>query len=426
MEDKLKVKIIVSTKKDSYEAGREITEKILQQFNEKPNFILLYATGHYQINNGFEALLKGVWEKLPDETKLIGGAVNGFITNQGCFAQGVVAFVVKYDKMNVIMSCGKNTKRNPKKAANQFVKEIKENTKDAYPNKILITNISSLEVPTSSDKSTDPVIKSKITAKMVIFMLKFLQKTKQKGFGREDEVLEEISKKLPDFNIIHGSSASIMTPAVNQQIYYKKALTESVVGLSIETDLNINLDYANAAEETDIKFNITKISRDKLIIKKINNKAALPEFLRLMGWTKEDFEKAKWIEVASKYPLGYYKNDKISIRTIMMIMGNYLGCLAKVQNNDVFVLKMTKEKMVNSVDKLLKPEKPEFALFNSCVARQGLLGVKTFDVHKKLKDYFDEKPFLITYAAGEGLKKSNQPLIYQNESIMSAIFEKNN
>ena len=45
-------------------------------------------------------------------------------------------------------------------------------------------------------------------------------------------------------------------------------------------------------------------------IKKINNKPALSEFLRLMNWTRDDFEKMKWADITSRYPLGYYKNNK--------------------------------------------------------------------------------------------------------------------
>ena len=57
----------------------------------------------------------------------------------------------------------------------------------------------------------------------------------------------------------------------NYQFLNKDVVTESMVCLAIETDLDFNLDYANAAENTDIKFKITKISKDRHIIKKIKS-----------------------------------------------------------------------------------------------------------------------------------------------------------
>jgi hypothetical protein len=419
----LKVVVETTKEKDAYKAGKELTNKILQNLNDKPDFILLYCIGRYENYGGIQNLLKGLWENLPQDTKLIGGLVNGFITRQGCYAEGAVALAVKYDDMHIAVSYGKNTKRNPKKAAKQFVKNIKVNAKNTYKHKLLLTNISGMEIPKSS--GDNPIIKSKIGGKIIPIMLKIMQKTKQKGFGREDELLKEISKQLPDYEIIHGSNGSVVDFSKNHQFLNKQVLTESVVGLLIETDADYFLNYANAAEETDIKLKITKISKDRRIIKKINNKHALSEFLRLMNWTMQDFERVKWVDITSKYPLGYYKNNKIFLRTILMIMGNYLGCLCEVEENEVFIAKMSTDKMVDSVNELLKPEKPDFGFFTSCIARQGYLGPKIFQVQEKLKKYFQEKPFLLIYVGGEGLKKQGEEISILNETITCAIFEKN-
>jgi len=418
-------KVVVETtkEKDAYKAGKELTNKILQSLNDKPDFILLYCTGHYQVNGRLEPLLKGVLENLSEDTKLIGGTVNGFMTNQGCYPEGAVALAAKYDNMHIAVSYGKNTKRNPKKAAKQFVKNIKTNKKDTYKHKLLITNISGIEVPKSSGNSQ--IIKSKIGGKLMPSILKIMQKIKQKGFGEEYKLLKEISKQLPDFEIIHGTNGSLVDMSQNYQFFNKQVLTGSIVGLLIETDTNYFLNYANAAEETDIKLKITKISKDRRIIKKINNKPALSEFLILMNWTMQDFEKAKWIDITSRYPFGYYKNNKIFLRPILMIMGDYLGCLCEIEENEAFIAKMSTDKMVESVNELLKPEKPEFGFFTSCIARQGFLGPKIFQVQEKLKKYFQEKPFLLIYVGGEAIKKQGEELDYLNETLTCAIFEKN-
>jgi hypothetical protein len=142
-----------------------------------------------------------------------------------------------------------------------------------------------------------------------------------------------------------------------------------------------------------------------------------------MNWSEEYFEKTKWVDTTSRYPLGYHKNNKIFLRPILMIMGDYMGCLTKIESNDIFMAKMSSSKMVDSVDNLLKYNNPKFGYFISCVARQGFLGAKVFQVQEKLKNYFQDKPFLLLYGGGEGIKKSGQEVDYLTETITSAIFE---
>ncbi len=417
----LKVVVETTKEKNSYKAGEDLTNKILKKLDDTPDFILLYSTGEYKLKGGFEELMDGIWKNLPVDTKLIGGTINGFLTNRGCYARGAVAIAVKCDKMYATVSYAKNTKRNPKKAASQFVKDIKSNIKNKYKNKLLITNISGIEVPNSSGDNR--IIKSKIGGKIMLGMLKIMQRTKQKGFGREDEILREISKKLPDFETIHGSNGTTLDMSQNYQFFNKQVLTESIVGLVIETDMDYFLNYANAAEKTEIKLNITKISKDRHIIKKINKKPALSEFLRHMGWSLDDFEKAKWVDITSKYPLGYHKNNRIFLRPILMVIGDYLGCLSQIEKNEIFVAKMSTDKMVESIKQLLKPEKKEFGFFTSCIARQGFLGPRIFQVQEILKDYFKEKPFLLIYTTSEAIKKQNQELEFLNETVACTILK---
>jgi len=408
--------------KKPYKAGLELTKEIINYFNDQPDIILLYCTGHIKSKKDHELLLKGIWEKLSDNTKVIGCDVNGFITNNGCFAKGIVALAIKADNIKVTCSFGKNTKRNPKKAAKQFLKNIKSDENNKFKHKLLVTNISGMEMPKSG--SSSPIIKSKIVGNFILILLKIIQKLKQQGFPRDDEILKYISKELSDFDIIYGASGSLVNMSENYQFYNKEVLRESIVGLIIETNDNYFLDYANAAEETKIKLNITKLSKDKHIIKNLNNKPALSEFLKVMNWKMDDFEKAKWIDITSKYPFAYYQNGKIFLRPILMISGDYLGCLAQIEKNNIFLVKMSRDKMVESVDELLYPKKPDFGLFTSCIARQGFLGVKVFQVQEKLKNYFQEKPFLLIYTGGEGIKKQNQDIEYLNETITCTIFNR--
>jgi len=422
----LKAAVGTSTKKNSYEAGIDVAEKVLKKLKDKPDFILLFCTGDYEKSGGYEKLLEGIWKILPEGTQLVGGLTNGFLNTDGCFAAGVTALAVSYPNMNIVIGSGKNTKRNPKKAANQCIKMIESGLENKYTNKILFSFISAIEIPKTKSGESSPIIKSRIMGKIMPGMLSLMQKTSQKGFGREDEILKELSNKLPDFNIIHESTISMINTSLNYQFFNKKVLTESVICLAIESDLNFNMNFANAAEKMDVEFKITKVSKDKHFIKKINRKPAFPEFLRIMNWSEQDLEQTKWVDTTSRYPLSYYKDDNIFLRPILMITGNYLGCLGKIESNNIFMAKMSSSKMIESIDELLTSNNPELGFFVSCVARQGFLGSKVFQIQEKLQQYFQDKPFLLLYGGGEGLKKSGQEVDFLTETITSAIFEKSN
>ena len=82
----LKAGVGLSRKWDAREAGREVAESALEKLDgEKPKFFLLFSTIHYEKYGGFQELLNGVWEVLPEGTPLIGGTVAGFMNNYGCF-----------------------------------------------------------------------------------------------------------------------------------------------------------------------------------------------------------------------------------------------------------------------------------------------------------------------------------------------------
>ena len=145
-----------------------------------------------------------------------------------------------------------------------------------------------------------------------------------------------------------------------------------------------------------------------------------------MGWTKEEeLHEDRWLVTSLKYPFSYQKNNKTCLRCIGMILGNYLGFMNKVDNTEITMANMSREKMVEIVDKVLNVNKPFFGYFSSCIVRQGFLGIRVFEVQEKLKNYFQGKPFLVVYSGGESIKKPNQKIEYLNLTFTSAIFGDN-
>lgn len=420
----LEVNVFASSNKDAEIAGREVAEAISKKLKQKPTFAMLFCTGHYEENNGLRKILDSVYSSLPVNTPLVGGIIAGFVTKKGCYARGVSVLTVSYPNMNISIGIGKNTKRNPKKAARQCSTMIKKGLKGNYKTKIIFSLVSGAEMPHIPGLSDATNIKSKLFAKLMVSMFSFAQKTAQKGFGGEQEVLEEIIKELPDFNLIHGSSINSYTLENNYQFFNKEILKEAVACLAIETDLNLDLQSAHGGEKTNINFKITDISKDRLFIKKINEKPALPEFLRLMNWTKESFEKEKLIDIIGRYPLTFEKNGKIFLRPIGAFIGNYIGAMSKLEKDEIFITKISEYDIINSIDEITVPDNPQFGYMVSCIGRQGILGLKIFQSQEKMKNYFKDKEFLVIYTAAEGTKKPGEELDFFNLTITSAIFSK--
>jgi hypothetical protein len=107
-------------------AAEEVITQALSKLTHPPKFVLLFSTIHYEKSNGFKKILDAVYEHIPTKTPLIGGTVAGFINNSGCYARGLTAVACYSDEIAVVAAVGHNTKRNPKKAAEEFLKMLQK------------------------------------------------------------------------------------------------------------------------------------------------------------------------------------------------------------------------------------------------------------------------------------------------------------
>jgi len=87
-----------------------------------------------------------------------------------------------------------------------------------------------------------------------------------------------MTKLLPDYNMILGTAMDdYKTGLCNYQFFNNEILTNSMVNLAIATDLDFDVFTNHGMKKSNIKFNITKLSRNKHIIREINNKSAVQE-----------------------------------------------------------------------------------------------------------------------------------------------------
>lgn len=409
------IDIFISEEWDAYKAGLEISKQAADIKGIK--CLLLFATIHYQ-KQGFNKLLEGVYEKIPKDTKLVGGNVIGFITGKQNLVHGVACVALSYRNMDIAISYAKRTKRFPKRAARKSANIIKDELKRSkFKNKVLLSIISGSEILKFPGMPAKAIIPIKFPDKIWYYFLKMAQIFLQKGFGREDVIIEEVMKILPDYNII-GMSTVDDKMLINYQFYNRKVLKNSMVLLGMATDLMPELSFASGAKMSKKKFKITKLSKDKQIIHKINGRPALPELISIMGWPKKIvLNEKRWVSLFPRFPLGFYKDGKIILRPWTLLIGNSIAFMSKIESKEGFIALMSGSDLVKAIDELNFKQSDFFGLFISCAVRQMGLGRNAEIVRKKIRNIYKDKPFLLLHTAGEASRCCKKPLNYLNESV---------
>ncbi len=417
----------MTRKWDAREAGREVARNTITQLDTPPNFLLLFSTIHYEKYGGFEEFLNGVWDVLPKETCLVGGTVAGFMNNMGSYTRGATALAVSYPNMDISVGIGRNTKRNPKKAAKQVTNIIKNQLrKSNYSNKFLFNLVSGPLVPNIPGVGRKKIIRSKSLSKIAPQAFSFSQYFFQKGFGREDEVFEEIVKELPDFKMILGTSIDDYKGICNYLFLNDKIVTNAVVSLGISTDLNFDTCTTHGMKRTGLSFDITKLSKDKHIIHEINNKPAVSELYKLLNWPDEFLDEKTMLYRILYYPISSKRSGREVPAVMLFIIGESIVTPCMMEKGKVSVLSINGKNLVNAIEDNLNSfseSQPSFCLCSACCSIPQTLGYNVNIVNEYFFKKFNDNPFLLFWCAGEGTYSSSKGLTYSNMSYNTAIFD---
>ncbi len=363
---------------------------------------------------------------MPKGTPLVGGTVVGFMNNYGCYTRGASALAVSYPNMDVVLGVGKNTKRNPKKAARQCAEMIKkEFSKSKYHNKFLMNFVSGPETMKIPGQGYKKVVDSGFISKFVTLVFGMSQYLLHKGPGREDEFFEEIVKKLPEYHMILGTSMDDYKWINNYQFLSNNILTNSAINLGIATDLGLDVYTTHGMKETDIKFEITKLSRDGHIIHKINNKPAVHELYRLLNWPEGFLNEKTMAHTILYYPISLKRHNREVPVVMPTILKDSILTPCIVDKGEVSILTVSGRNLIDAMSENLQffdGITPEFGIFSSCMTILQTLGYKMNMVREELLDYFNEKPFLLFWCAGEGTYSPNNDITYANMSFNTAVF----
>ncbi len=422
-DEEFKISVEISRKWDGDKVASELIEKIKKNIS-LPKFILLFSTIHYE--KEFKKILGGIRSCFPD-APLIGGTVAGFMTNEGSYTRGVTVLAVDYSNIKINIGIGHNTKKNPEKAALEFIKMIKDNESHLdSPEKFLFILTSGTKVPSLTGTGVKRVYKSKISSLMVSKLLKSSPKISDKGLGREDRILEKIAENLPEYKIIGGSSIDDNKLEKNYQFFNDNIFTNSVIGISIETDLNIIIDSQVAVEKTDLVFNITT-SDEKCIINKIDGKPATETFFKYLKWPDSLMDE-RLFRRTFFYPLIFEENEEIYPEVIGGIVGNSIICGFDIKSDKLFIGQSSSKILINVLNKNLINIKNKgninFSIIIYCSALLEALGIDFFRVKKIIEEGYNNSPFLLIATGGEDFSIPHGKFKHSNETINFATFLK--
>jgi hypothetical protein len=433
-EEKLEAAVGMSRKWDAREAGKEVARSTIEKLSKPPDFLVLFSTIHYRDHGGFQELLNGVYDVLPEGTPLVGGTVRGFSNTYGCYARGATSLAVSSKNMDVVVGVGNNTKRNPKKAAIKCAKMIKSGLKNStYENSFLLNIISGAELPNMPPLGRKKVIEPGATPKALMKLFSFSQYTLQMGAARDEEVTEEMISQLPEFSMLGGATLDNGPNFRNYQFCGKEVLKNAIVSLGIKTTNNLFVQTTHNMKKTNITFKITKTSKDDRIIHEINGKPALSELLRLLNWPKEILNEDTWLKTTFYFPIGgkYNEDDKDDVPHIIgIILGESLVLTNRLKDSDASILTIDGRRLLDTIDLSLSSMKiqPEFGLMSSCTTRLETMGNKIYQSRNRISKYMKDSPFIVFYVGGESTYSPKKGLSYANMSFNIAVFgyNKNN
>ncbi|UCH71435.1 MAG: hypothetical protein JSW62_03280, partial [Thermoplasmatales archaeon] len=302
--DEFKTAVEISRKWDGSEVASEITQK-LKNKNLNPKFILFFTTIHYE--KEFKKILSGIKDEFP-ESPLVGGTVSGFVTNEGCYTRGVTALAVDYINMDVAVGIGHNTKRDPKKAIEKCIENLK--TKNNYENKILLEFMPTAVIPNIPGIGQKVIISSESIGNNAVKLLPRLSYLNM-GYDRADEIIELLSEEFKDYGIMGGCTMDDNKMSRSFQFFNKEYFKNSLCLLEISSDIKHNMKGTTAFEVLDKGFEITQLSKDLHTIKEINNKKAKNAFLEFFNWRETDLSDLyHFYRRIFYYPFGFQKNNK--------------------------------------------------------------------------------------------------------------------
>ncbi len=309
----------MSKKWDPGEAGREAASKAISQLKDKPKFMLIFCTIHYDNQkNGLKKLIKGCRELVEDDVPSVGGTMAGFICPGGCHTRGTVVVVASGENIDVAGAFSKNIFRDPYSSGIEVASDINNVLMNSKRRSKILFEFPSgpIEPKIVMNRFIRKIFKKipSIIAPMISDTLLFVgRKYFQYGASVEEYVNEKIIETIPDCYMIGGSTFDDLKVLRHYQFYNKEVSKRAISALGISVNNKVIVDKKVSLSSTGRKMKINR-GWGNYSITKINNKPAVSQYIKEMNWP-EDYSKILHVDDVGKktwyLELGFIDNGEI-------------------------------------------------------------------------------------------------------------------
>jgi len=421
-----KVAIGLSRKWDARTAGRGVARDMIEKLGDDPDFVLLFATVHYEKHGGFKEFLKGVWDVLPKGTPLIGGTVIGFINPQGCFTRGATAVGILNSEMDISIGVGRKTRRTPTSTGEKFAKTINDGLKSSKKkNRLLIEFMTGAKEPEIMTYEKIRNLLGKLPGRIGLLFRDILNEMAVRYFnqcqGMEDEILETFNPILNEYYIFGASTFDDLKALNNFQFYNQDVLDDAIVGLGVSLDEEIFVDRKLPLIPTGRKLKIKKGWKGYWI-DEIDGRPAVTTYFEEMGWPKEYVKTHidKMMVKTFLHPLGFeYKGVTRAFPT-GFFFGESILTNVQIRKEEVELFLSSNKQIISHLDEyisLLSNKRQHFTFLTEIGPAIDMLGGSV----KKIKEQLDDAPtiseYLFLFMAGEHTKKPGEDVIFGDYSL---------
>jgi len=397
---------------DARKAGREVAEDTLKRLEgKKPDFFLLFSTIHYEKHGGFQELLNGVWEVLPEGTPLIGGTVAGFMNQEGCYTRGATAMAANYPGIEVSAGFGQGTRKTPVKAAKECISKFSKIPEGLNAlTFVFMPGPTMPKIPTKKERLI--VTSSRLLAQLAPPALRFSTLFMNKGVGREEEVLSTLSNSEKVSLVVGGSTTDNNTYENDFQFFNKQVFDGVVIGLRISLNRRFFSNFNQSILAPKQWFNVTKTDVWNHVVKEIDGVPAIKKYLEansiprnfLFDEPNTVHRRFVFLPMVTKD-----KNGVIHPRTPGTFFWDYIGLGHPLHGTSIGFSSTNSRVMVDSVDQTFAKLDTtlNFCFMTMCMSILETLGANIYKIQDRIHSHLGETPYLLIFTAGEICNKND-------------------
>lgn len=376
--------------------------------------MLLFCTIHYG-KPGFSEILRVLKKRLPTKTVIVGGTVTGFFNHDGVFVRGLAA-VAFGGQIRTATSIGRNVKRNPDAAAEDFA--VKLEAKGYQENGVLFETTSNGVVPSLPLLGTQRVMQIPHLNDAAIKAFEVFNFITQTGVGREDAVFDAVAARFPRSTILAVSSYDDNQSLANYQFIAEETATNAVTGIGIWGPFKAKVRTEFGLNPTDITLELSKKNFHGCSFGEVNGKPATQGIMRALGWPETYFDRRIYRRTYY-YPLTTEKDGKIYPHVMGLFLGKHVCCTYSFKEDKARVYTTSGEDILRATDKLLQDvtDGTRFGLGVICTSILEALGSNMYSVQERFSSKFGPNAFLVVFGAGEGAYDPERGGGYFNSSL---------